>query len=126
MASRGSILITGGAGYIGSHCAKAVAEAGFVPVVYDNLSTGHRNFVQWGPLVIGDVAEQLLGTLPSDAVRLNAEAVEVRPTTADGDPGGSSSKIVALRDGASVESRSGVVIVATSGPDAERLAGMGG
>ncbi|WP_342722985.1 UDP-glucose 4-epimerase GalE [Bradyrhizobium sp. B097] len=57
MASRGSILITGGAGYIGSHCAKAVAEAGFLPVVYDNLSTGHRNFVQWGPLVIGDVAD---------------------------------------------------------------------
>ena len=75
---------------------------------------------------IGDVAEQLLGTLPSDAVRLNAEAVEVRPkTAADGDPGGSSSsKIVTLRDGASVESRSGVVIVATSGPDAERLAGV--
>ena len=76
---------------------------------------------------IGDVAEQLLGTLPSDAVRLNAEAVEVRPkNAADGDPkiGSSSSKIVTLRDGASVESRSGVVIVATSGPDAERLAGV--
>jgi UDP-arabinose 4-epimerase len=57
MARRGSILITGGAGYIGSHCAKAVAEAGFLPVCYDNLSTGHKDFVQWGPLTIGDVAD---------------------------------------------------------------------
>ena len=46
MASKGSILITGGAGYIGSHCAKAVAEAGYLPVVYDNLSTGHRDFAR--------------------------------------------------------------------------------
>ena len=35
------ILVTGGAGYIGSHCCKAIAQAGYEPVVYDNLSTGH-------------------------------------------------------------------------------------
>jgi len=55
MPEKGSILITGGAGYIGAHCSKAVAEAGFVPVCYDNLSTGHARFVQWGPLIRGDV-----------------------------------------------------------------------
>jgi UDP-arabinose 4-epimerase len=57
MATRGAILIAGGAGYIGSHCSKAVAEAGFLPVCYDNLTTGHRSFAQWGPLVIGDIAD---------------------------------------------------------------------
>jgi UDP-arabinose 4-epimerase len=58
MAERGAILITGGAGYIGSHCSKAIAEAGFRPVSYDNLSTGHADFVQWGPLVVGDVSDR--------------------------------------------------------------------
>jgi UDP-arabinose 4-epimerase len=52
---KGSILVTGGAGYIGSHCCKAVAEAGYRPVCYDNLSSGHKSFVQWGPLIVGDV-----------------------------------------------------------------------
>jgi UDP-glucose 4-epimerase/UDP-arabinose 4-epimerase len=59
MQTRGAILIAGGAGYIGSHCSKAVAEAGFLPVCYDNLTTGHRGFVQWGPLVVGDVADSI-------------------------------------------------------------------
>jgi UDP-arabinose 4-epimerase len=52
-----NILITGGAGYIGSHCAKAIAEAGHVPVVYDSLEKGHRWAVQWGPLVEADLAD---------------------------------------------------------------------
>lgn len=51
------ILVTGGAGYIGSHCCKALAAAGFEPVVYDNLSTGHRHFCKWGPLIPGDVRD---------------------------------------------------------------------
>jgi UDP-arabinose 4-epimerase len=55
MTKKISILVTGGAGYIGSHCSKAAAEAGFFPVCYDNLSTGHADFVQWGPLVVGDI-----------------------------------------------------------------------
>ncbi|MEN9654932.1 MAG: UDP-glucose 4-epimerase GalE [Chlamydiota bacterium] len=50
-----AILVTGGAGYIGSHTAKALAEHGFLPIVYDNLSTGHPWAVQWGPLVQGDI-----------------------------------------------------------------------
>jgi UDP-glucose 4-epimerase/UDP-arabinose 4-epimerase len=52
---KGSILVTGGAGYIGAHCSKAIAEAGYRPVCYDNLSTGHEGFVRWGPLIRGEI-----------------------------------------------------------------------
>ncbi len=44
------VLVTGGAGYIGSHAAKALAKAGHEPLVLDNLSAGHRWAVKWGPL----------------------------------------------------------------------------
>lgn len=54
---RTSILVTGGAGYIGSHTCKALYDAGFHPVVYDDLSNGHREAVRWGPLVEGDVRD---------------------------------------------------------------------
>lgn len=54
------VLVTGGAGYIGSHTAKALAQAGHEPVVYDNLSFGHRWAVRWGPLVEGDLADKAL------------------------------------------------------------------
>src|SRR6516225_3379439 len=53
-----SILVTGGAGYIGSHACKALARAGYRPVVSDNLSRGHREAVRWGPLVEGDLADR--------------------------------------------------------------------
>ena len=52
MNDRPAVLVTGGAGYIGSHCCRALASAGYTPVVYDNFSTGHRSFVT-GPLVEG-------------------------------------------------------------------------
>lgn len=52
-----TILVTGGAGYVGAHACKALARAGFTPVVFDNLSTGHRDFVRWGPLVEGDIRD---------------------------------------------------------------------
>src|SRR5260370_35708465 len=55
MADQPSILVTGGAGYIGSHCCKALSEAGLVPVCLDNFSTGHPHFVKWGPVVKDDV-----------------------------------------------------------------------
>ena len=55
-----SILVTGGAGYVGSHACKALAGAGYLPVVFDNLSRGHREAVRWGPLVEGDIADQAL------------------------------------------------------------------
>ena len=50
-------LVTGGAGYIGSHTAKMLAKAGHEVVVYDNLSRGHRDLVKWGPLVEGDIRD---------------------------------------------------------------------
>jgi UDP-arabinose 4-epimerase len=53
-----SVLVTGGAGYIGSHACKALAEAGYTPVTYDNLSRGHRHAVRWGPLVEGEVGDR--------------------------------------------------------------------
>jgi UDP-arabinose 4-epimerase len=52
-----SVLVTGGAGYIGSHACKALARAGFRPIAYDNLVYGHRDAVRWGPLVDGDIAD---------------------------------------------------------------------
>ncbi len=55
---RQSILVTGGAGYIGSHACKALARAGYLPVVFDNLSLGHRDAVRWGPFVEGDLADR--------------------------------------------------------------------
>ncbi len=51
------VLVTGGAGYIGSHTAKALARAGHEPVVFDDLRTGHRSSVKWGQFVHGDLAE---------------------------------------------------------------------
>lgn len=53
-----NILITGGAGYIGSHAAKEFARAGYGVVVYDNLSRGHRWAVRWGPLEEGDLLDR--------------------------------------------------------------------
>jgi UDP-glucose-4-epimerase GalE len=50
-----SILVTGGAGYVGSHACKVLAGAGYRPVIYDNLSRGHAEAVRWGPLVEGDL-----------------------------------------------------------------------
>lgn len=51
----GKILICGGAGYIGSHCNKMLAENGYETVVFDNLVYGHREEVKWGELVVGDL-----------------------------------------------------------------------
>ncbi len=64
------VLVFGGAGYIGSHTCKVLAEQGFAPVVFDNLSEGYRDFVQWGDLIEADI-------LDLDAVR--AALRTVRP-----------------------------------------------
>tara|TARA_B100000676_G_scaffold313135_1_gene391676 strand:- start:217 stop:1191 length:975 start_codon:yes stop_codon:yes gene_type:complete len=53
-----TILVTGGAGYVGSHACKALDAAGFKPVVYDNLTSGHRDLVRWGPLEEGDILDR--------------------------------------------------------------------
>lgn len=65
-----TVLVTGGAGYIGSHCCKAFAQAGWSVVTYDNLSRGWRDAVKWGPLVEGDI---------SDAATVAATVRQYRP-----------------------------------------------
>jgi UDP-arabinose 4-epimerase len=67
------ILVTGGAGYIGAHACKALAGAGFTPVVYDNLIYGHRRSVKWGPLEEGDITDRV--RLESVMRRYNPAAV---------------------------------------------------
>lgn len=52
------ILVTGGAGYIGSHACKVLANAGYIPVTLDNLSTGWADAVQFGPLVKADLLDR--------------------------------------------------------------------
>lgn len=49
------LLVTGGAGYVGSHCCKAFAQAGWDVVVFDNFSRGWKDFVKWGDCVEGDI-----------------------------------------------------------------------
>jgi UDP-glucose 4-epimerase len=65
-----NILVVGGAGYIGSHTCLDLASKGFTPVVYDNLSNGHGEFVKWGPFEEGDIR---------DRDRLDAVLAEYRP-----------------------------------------------
>nr|WP_314433340.1 UDP-glucose 4-epimerase GalE [uncultured Brevundimonas sp.] len=67
-----TVLVTGGAGYVGSHVCLALHEAGFTPVVYDNLSNGHAAFVQWGVLEQGDIR---------DGVRLGEVIAKYRPAS---------------------------------------------
>ena len=47
--------MTGGAGYIGSHACKALQQSGFIPVTFDNLVTGWRDAVKFGPFELGDL-----------------------------------------------------------------------
>ena len=65
-----TILVTGGAGYVGAHACKALAGRGYRPVVYDNLVYGHRSAVKWGPLEVGELA---------DRARLDAVIARYRP-----------------------------------------------
>jgi UDP-glucose-4-epimerase GalE len=61
---RKTILVTGGAGYIGSHACKALSAAGYTPVTLDNMVYGHPWAVKWGPLIHGDIADgPLLDTI---------------------------------------------------------------
>jgi UDP-glucose-4-epimerase GalE len=65
-----TVLVAGGAGYIGSHVCKALAEAGDTPVCYDTMEKGHAWAVQWGPLERGDIG---------DAARLDDVLTRHRP-----------------------------------------------
>ena len=67
------VLVTGGAGYIGSHTAKALAKAGHEPLVLDNLSAGHRWAVKWGRLLDWDLADTEM--LPQFLEKEHVEAV---------------------------------------------------
>ena len=64
------ILVTGGAGYVGSHTVKLASQAGHDCIVYDNLSNGHRDFVRWGPLIEADIrdAERLTAALHQERI----------------------------------------------------------
>jgi len=65
-----AVLVTGGAGYIGSHAAKALRRAGYHPIVFDSLVAGHRSAVRFGELVQGDISDvdRLRRTLRDRAV----------------------------------------------------------
>ena len=53
-----TVLVVGGAGYIGSHTCLDLANKGYKPVVFDNFSNGHREFVKWGPAEEGDIRDR--------------------------------------------------------------------
>lgn len=57
-AKSSTVLVTGGAGYIGSHACKALSRAGYRPITYDNLVCGHEWAVKWGPLESGDILDR--------------------------------------------------------------------
>jgi len=67
------VLVTGGAGYIGSQTAKVLASSGHEVIVLDNFVTGHREAVKWGPLVEGDLGDKEL--LPKVFKEYRIEAV---------------------------------------------------
>jgi UDP-arabinose 4-epimerase len=68
-----TVFVTGGAGYVGSHCCKAFANAGWNVVVFDNLSRGWREMVRWGDLIEGDILD--LDSLKAAMARVKPDAV---------------------------------------------------
>jgi UDP-glucose 4-epimerase len=83
-----NILVAGGAGYIGAHTCLNLFDKGFTPVVYDNLSNGHAEFVKWGPLEVGDIRDRsrldmVLATYRPEAIIHFAAAIEVGESVRD-------------------------------------------
>ncbi|MEX0405818.1 UDP-glucose 4-epimerase GalE [Aquibium sp. LZ166] len=83
-----NILVVGGAGYIGSHTCLDLHDKGFQPVVYDNLSNGHREFVKWGPFEEGDIRDtgrlaSVLARYSPDVIVHFAASIEVGESTRD-------------------------------------------
>jgi UDP-glucose 4-epimerase len=83
-----NILVAGGAGYIGSHTCLDLFNKGFKPIVYDNLSNGHAEFVKWGPLETGDIRDrkkldEVLKTYKPQAIIHFAAAIEVGESVRD-------------------------------------------
>jgi UDP-glucose 4-epimerase len=82
------VLVTGGAGYVGSHCCLALSRAGHTPIVFDNFHNGHRQFVKWGPLAEGDIRDAAaldtaFRTHRPEAVLHCAALAEVGPSLTD-------------------------------------------
>lgn len=76
------VFVTGGAGYVGSHCAKRLREAGHTLCIYDNLSKGHRQAVPDGELCVGELADterlrEVMADFKPDAVMHFAASIEV-------------------------------------------------
>src|SRR5437773_10186754 len=114
------VLVTGGAGYVGSHACKALASAGYTPIAYDNLVHGHEWAVRWGPLVKGDILDkvrldEVLGKYRPEAVMHFAAFAYVGESV--GNPGkyyrinlcGSVTMLVFMRD--QEDDRSVIVIL---------------
>lgn len=107
------VMVIGGAGYIGSHTCKYLANEGITPVVFDNLSEGHRDFVRWGDLVEGDIRDRdsIVGALaevqPEGIIHFAAN-IEVGESNRDpakfyeNNVGGSLNVAVAARDAGNI------------------------
>lgn len=83
-----NILVAGGAGYIGAHTCLDLSNKGFKPIVFDNLSNGHAEFVKWGPLEIGDIRDrskfdEVLRKYKPEAIIHFAAAIEVGDSIRD-------------------------------------------
>jgi UDP-glucose 4-epimerase len=83
-----NVLVAGGAGYIGSHCCKELSRRGFRPVVFDNLSKGHRELAKWGDFFEGDIGdpdrlEECITRFRIDAVMHFAAFIEVGESVSD-------------------------------------------
>jgi UDP-glucose 4-epimerase len=83
-----NILVAGGAGYIGAHTCLDLFSKGFTPIVYDNLSNGHAEFVKWGPLEVGDIRDrdrldEVLRKYKPQAIVHFAAAIEVGESVRD-------------------------------------------
>ena len=81
--SNKTVLVAGGAGYVGSHCCEALANAGFEVVVLDNLVNGHKQFAKWGPFVEADIRDKAalwsaFETYKPEAVLHFAALIEVK------------------------------------------------
>src|SRR5690606_16229761 len=82
------VLVVGGAGYIGSHTCLVLAERGYQPIVFDNLSNGHAEFARWGPLEEGDIRDrarldEVFSKHQPDAVLHFAALIEVGESVKD-------------------------------------------
>jgi len=83
-----TVLVVGGAGYIGAHTCMLLAERGYRPVAFDNLSNGHSEFVKWGPLETGDIRDrkrldEVFARHNPDAVLHFAALIEVGESVKD-------------------------------------------